>query len=144
MSKDTQSNTRSGDFRVLAGENLTDKEGLLVKMTHDTQVPEVKLLDAVTDFGIYVLTEGAADAALVTVSPLENGKQVRLKLSGTCNPGDLLVPAAIDATHDGMVEALPDQAGTYRGIAIAEEAGVDGQLVLARPCMLSNVTVLGE
>jgi hypothetical protein len=35
-------------------------------------------------------------------------------------------------------------AGTYRGIAVAEEAGVDGQLVLCRPCMLSNVTVLAE
>lgn len=141
MSKATQSNTLVGGFRVLAGENLTDKEGLLVKMTHDTQVPEVVLPASVTDFAIYVLTEGGADESLVTVDPLESGKQVRLRLDGTCNPGDLLVPAEIDGTHDGMVEVLPADAGTYRGIAIAEEAGVDGQLVLCRPCMLGNVTV---
>jgi hypothetical protein len=119
-------------------------EGRLVKMTHDTQVPEVKLPDAVTDYGIYVLIEGAADGALVSVKPLENGRTVRLFLDGTCNPGDLLVPAAIDGTKDGKVRALPAAAGTYRGIGVAEEAGVDGQLVLCRPCMLSNVTVLGE
>ena len=140
----SQSNTRVGDFRVLAGEALVDKEGYLVKLTHDTQVPEVKLPDAVTDFAIYLVIEGPADAALATVRPLENGRNVRLKLFGTCNPGDLLVPAPIDGATDGMVIALPAAAGTYRGIAIAEEAGVDGQLVLARPCMLSNVTVLGE
>jgi hypothetical protein len=140
----SQSNTRVGDFRVLAGESLVGKEGFLVKLTHDTQVPEVKLPDAVTDFSIYVVLEGAADAVLVSVRPLENGRTVRLKLFGTCNPGDLLVPAPCDGTTDGMVEALPAEAGTYRGMAIAEEAGVDGQLVLARPCMLSNVTVLGE
>ena len=38
-----QSNTRYGDFRVLAGESLVGMEGRLVKMTHDTGVPEVKL-----------------------------------------------------------------------------------------------------
>jgi hypothetical protein len=140
----SQSNTRVGDFRVLAGESLVGMEGRLVRMTHDTQVPEVKLPDTVTDFGIYVVIEGAADAALVSVKPLENGRNVRLSLDGTCNPGDLLVPAAIDGTKDGKVRALPADAGTYRGIAVAEEAGVDGQLVLCRPCMLSNVTVLAE
>jgi hypothetical protein len=140
----SQSNTRVGDVRVLAGQSLVGKEGYLVKLTHDTQVPEVKLPAAVTDFAIYLVIDGPADAALATVRPLENGRNVRLKLFGTCNPGDLLVPAPIDGATDGMVVALPAEAGTYRGIAIAEEAGVDGQLVLARPCMLSNVTVLGE
>ena len=139
----SQSNTRVGDFRVLAGESLVGMEGRLVKMTHDTQVPEVMLPDAVTDYGIYVLIEGGVDGALVSVKPLENGRNVRLFLDGTCNPGDLLVPAAIDGTKDGKVRALPAAAGTYRGIGVAEEAGVDGQLVLCRPCMLSNVTVLG-
>jgi len=138
----SQSNTRVGDFRVLAGESLVGKEGWLVRLTHDTQVAEVKLPDAVTDMAIYLLLEGAADAALVSVRPLENGRSARLKLDGTCNPGDLLVLAAIDGSKDGKVVALPGVGGTYRAIAVAEEAGVDGQLVLCRPCMLSNVTVL--
>ena len=138
----SQSNTRQGDFTVLAGEDLTGKAAYLVKMTHDTQVPEVKLPDSVTDMAIYVLLEGAADAALVSVRPLENGRTVRLQLDGTCNPGDLLVLAAINGVKDGKVVKLPSVGGTYRAIAVAEEAGVDGQLILARPCMLSNVTVL--
>jgi len=137
----SQSNTRVGDIRVLAGESLTDKEGYLVKMTHDTGVPEVKLPAAITDHGLYVVKEGAVDAELVSVQPIEANRNVRLKLKGTCNPGDVLVLAAIGGSDAGMVRALPTAGGTYRGLAIAEEAGVDGQLVLARPAMLGNIVV---
>ena len=137
----SQSNTRVGDFRVLAGESLTGMEGRLVKLTHDTGVPEVKLPAAITDYALYAVIEGAADAALVSVRPVEAGRNVRLVLSGTCNPGDVLVLAAIAGSDAGKVRALPTAGGTYRGLAIAEQAGVDGQLVLARPAMLGNITV---
>jgi hypothetical protein len=137
----SQSNTRVGDFRVLAGETLTDKEGYLVKVTHDTQVPEVKLPASVDDYALFVVIEGAADAALVSVRPLQPDRNVRLVLKGTCNPGDVLVLAAIAGSDAGMVRVLPTAGGTYRGLAIAEEAGVDGQLVLARPAMIGNITV---
>ena len=40
-----------------------------------------------------------------------------------------------------MVRLIPTAGGTYRVIAIAEEAGVDGQLVLCRPCSVGNVLV---
>lgn len=135
-----QSNTRVGSFQVLAGEALTDKEGYLVKMTHDTAVPEVKLPAAITDIVPYVVGEGAADTELVEVIPLTPERNVRLKLKGTCNPGDLLCLAAIAGTDAGMVRVNPGTTGTYRLIAVAEEAGVDGQLVLARPCEMGNVT----
>jgi hypothetical protein len=36
---------------------------------------------------------------------------------------------------------LPEDAGTYRAVAIAEEKGVAGQLVLARPANLGLITV---
>jgi hypothetical protein len=137
----SQSNTRVGDIRVLAGEALTGKEGFLVKMTNDTGVAEVKLPAAITDYALYAVIEGAADAELVSVRPVQADRNVRLKLKGTCNPGDVLVLAAIAGSDAGMVRALPATAGTYRGLAIAEEAGVDGQLVLARPAMLGNITV---
>ena len=137
----SQSNTRVGDIRVLAGESLTDKQGYLVKMTHDSGVPEVKLPAAITDYALYVLIEDGADAALVSVRPVEAGRGVRLALSGTCNPGDVLVLAAIAGSDAGKVRALPTAGGTYRGLAIAEQAGVDGQLVLARPAMLGNIVV---
>jgi hypothetical protein len=139
MSK--QSNTRVGKFSVLAGEDLTDKEGYLVKMTHDTGVPEVKLPAAITDITPYVVGDGAEDTQLTEVIPLEPDRNVRLKLKGTCNPGDQLVLAAIAGSDAGMVRLIPTAGGTYRVIAIAEEAGVDGQLVLCRPCAVGNVLV---
>ena len=137
----SQSNTRVGDIRVLAGESLTGKEGYLVKMTHDTGVAEVKLPAAITDYALYAVIEGAADVALVSVRPIEAGRNVRVSLKGTCNPGDVLVLAAIAGSDAGKVRALPTAGGTYRGLAIAEEVGVDGQLVLARPAMIGNIVV---
>ena len=138
----SQSNTRVGDIRVLAGEALTGMEGRLVKMTHDTGVAEVKFPAAITDYAVYAVIEGGADAALVAVRPVEAGRNVRLRLKGTCNPGDVLVLADVGTAADkGKVRALPTAGGTYRGLAIAEESGVDGQFVLARPAMVGNVTV---
>jgi len=134
-----QSNTRVGDIPVLAGEDLTGKEGCLVKLTHDTQVPEVLLPTAADDYAIYALVEAGEDADLVTVRPLATDRNVRLRLNGTCNPGDVIVPETTG--NLGKVRALPTAAGTYRGIGIAEEAGVDEQLVLVRPYPLGNITV---
>ena len=138
----SQSNTRLGDIRVLAGEDLTGMEGRLMELTHDTGVPEVKLPNANGDNAVYLLIEGAADAAPVSVRPIEAGRNVRLVLSGTCNPGDMLVLADVGTPADkGKVRALPTAPGTYRVLAVAEELGVDGQLVLARPAMIGNKTV---
>jgi hypothetical protein len=138
----SQSNTRVGDFRVLAGESLVGMEARLVRLTHDTGVPEVTLPAANDDYALYVLLEGGADAALVSVRPIEAGRTVRVPLKGTCNPGDVLVLADIATAADkGKVRVLPAAPGTYRGLAIAEQVGVDGQLVLARPALIGNVTV---
>lgn len=138
----SQSNTRVGDFRVLAGESLTGMEGRLVKMSHDTGVPEVLLPAANSDYALYALIEGAGDAKLVSLRPVHPDRTVRLMLKGTCNPGDVLVLADVGTAADkGKVRALPAAAGTYRGLAIAESAGVDGQLVLARPAMIGNIVV---
>ena len=138
----SQSNTRAGDIRVLAGEGLSGLEGRLVKLTHDGGVAEVTLPAANGDYALYVLVEGGADAALVSVRPVQADRNVRVALKGTCNPGDALVLADTATAGDrGKVRALPSAAGTYRVLGIAEEAGVDGQLVLVRPAMLGNVAV---
>ena len=138
----SQTNTRVGDVRVLAGEDLTGKEGFLVVMTHDSSVPEVKLPTDNGDLAVYVVVEGGADASLVSLRPLDAERNVRLELEGTCDPGDVLVLADVGTPADkGKVRLLPTDPGTYRGLAIAEEAGVDGQLVLARPAMVGLVTV---
>ncbi len=138
----SQSNTRVGDFRVLAGESLVGMEGRLAKMTHDTGVPEVLLPAANSDYALYVVLEGGADAALVSVRPIEVGRTVRVALKGTCNPGDVMVLADVATAADkGKVRALPAAAGTYRGLGIAEQVGVEGQLVLIRPTLIGNITV---
>ena len=138
----SQSNTRVGDFRVLAGESLVGMEGRLVRMTHDTGVPEVKLPAANDDYALYVLLEGGADGALVAVRPISIWRTVRVTLKGTCNPGDVLVLADVGTVADkGKLRALPTTVGTYRGLAIAEAPGVDGQLILVRPALIGNITV---
>jgi hypothetical protein len=56
--------------------------------------------------------------------------------------GDFRVLADVATAADkGKVRALPVAAGTYRGLAIAQEAGVDGQMVLSRPAMLGDIVV---
>ena len=138
----SQSNTRVGDFRVLAGETLTGMEARLVKLTHDTGVAEVKLPGANSDLALYILMEDGADGKLVTVRPVQPDRNVRLILKGTCNPGDVMVLADVATAADkGKVRVLPAAAGTYRGLGIAEQVGVDGQLVLVRPAPIGNITV---
>ena len=140
----SQSDVRRGSFRVLAGEALTDLENYLVKLTHDTGVPEVLLPTSNDDYALYLVLDGAADAENVDVEPLEAGQSCRITLKGTCNPGDVLVLADVGTAADkGKVRALPAAAGTYRGLAIAEEKGVDGQYVLCRPALIGVITVAG-
>lgn len=132
----TQSDTRAGLFTILAGEDLTEKEGHIVVLTHDSGVPEVILPATVDDPAEYLLLEGGADGERVTILPLARDRNVRVRLAGTCNPGDLLTLAPIDGTTDGMVRATPAPVvaeTTYQHTLRAEEKGVDGQFVLCRP-----------
>ena len=127
---------------MLAGEDLTGKKGYLAVLTHDTGVPEVKLPATNGAYALYLIDDGGADAEYVDVEPLEAGRNVRAVLKGTCNPGDVLVLADTGTADDkGKVRALPASAGTYRGLAVAEEKGADGQLVLCRPAMIGVITV---
>lgn len=127
-----QSNTQEGPFQVLAGENLTGKEGCVVKMTHDTGIAEVILPNDVADEADYLLLEGGADATYVTVVAIDRSRQFRVRLDGTCNSGDKLTLAAIDGTNDGKVRTVPVAADTYWVGFRAEEKGVDEQLVKVR------------
>jgi hypothetical protein len=128
----TQSNIQEGPFQVLAGENLTGMEGRLTKLTHSGGIPEVVLPNDVADEADYLLLEGAADGELVTVVALDRVTSMRVRLAGTCNPGDKLTLGAIDGTDDGKVRTVPVAADTYWVALRAEEAGVDEQLVKCR------------
>lgn len=128
----TQSNIQEGPFKALAGENLTGMEGRVVKLTHDNGVPEVILPNDVADEAEYLLLEGGADGTEVTVVAIGRDCPVRLRLDGTCNPGDKLTLAAINGANDGKVRTVPATADTYWVGFRAEEKGVDEQLVKVR------------
>jgi hypothetical protein len=125
-----QSNTISGVFVAYTATNLTDKEGYLVKLTGATSgtYPVVALVSAATDNPVFVLEDGAngsTTAAPVNVRPIEPGRNIRAKLSGTCSPGDPLYP-----TSAGKVSATGTAGDTIVGYA--EETGADGQFVKFR------------
>jgi hypothetical protein len=128
-----QSNTQIGPISVIANEALTGKEGYLAVLVEDTNVLEAKLPDTVLELALFVITEGAAAGAYAELMPLEPGKNIRMKLKGTCNPGDVLKLYTPDGTHDGKVAAIGSTAGIYFSPGVAEEEGVDGQLLLVRP-----------
>ena len=137
----SQSNTKAGQIVLNSSEDLQGKEGYLAKIIDTSNVPEFALPDAASDLALFAITDGGDEDENTAALPLSPDRNVRLKLSGTCVPGDVLVLATPNGTVDGMVKVLPAVGGTYRGIAIAEESGVDGQLVKARPAMIGNITV---
>ncbi len=137
----SQSNTQAGQIVLNSSEDLQDKEGYLVKIIDTSNVAEFALPDAETDLALFVITDGGDEDENTAALPLSPDRNVRLKLSGTCVPGDVLVLATPNGTVDGMVKVLPAVGGTYRGLAIAEEVGADGQLVKARPALIGYITV---
>lgn len=128
----SQSNTKEGKLVVLAGEALTGMEGRLVKLSNSSGTPVAILPNDVADEAVYILLEGAASGENVTIEPLTPGKQFRAYLDGTCVTGDQLVLAAINGTKDGKLVELPATADSYFRVGLAEQSGVDGQLVLFR------------
>lgn len=138
-----QSNTQVGDRQMVAAVDLTGMEGRLVALTASNGEPAVMLPTGDVDRTPYLVLEGAGVGTMATVRPLEAGRNMRMVLAGTCDPGDVLVLADTAVTEDqGKVRELPVAAGSYRSVAIAEEAGVDGQWVLVRPIASEVIEVV--
>ena len=133
MDNATQTNTREGDLQVIANEDLTGKEGCLAVLVEDTNVLEAKLPDAVTELALFIITEAATAGEVATLRPLCGNRNCRAELEGTCNPGDVLKLQAINGANDGKVCTLGSTPGQYFSPGVAEEEGVDGQLVRFRP-----------
>ena len=132
----SQSNTIEGPIQVKAGVDLTGLEGRLIVVGNSAGVLVANLPTAITDVPTHVLVDGGAAGVKVTVKPLVADEQVRVRINGTCNPGDTLVvedPVAAAGVNAGKVRAVPAGAGVYVGIGKAEEIAVDEQLVLLRP-----------
>lgn len=137
----TQTNIQHGQIVLSANEDLTGKEGLLVKLVNDSGSPAVALPDDTDDYAFYLLIDGDKEGGLVSVLPLSSDRNVRVRLKGVCVPGDVLVLADISADDAGKVRKLPTATGTYLGMLIAEESGIDNQLVKARPVFVGAIDV---
>lgn len=128
----SQSNTRVGDFPVTAGEDLRGKEGYLVRIGSDSGRAVALLPEKNDEPLLFVVMEGADIGELVSLRPLEPGRNVRVRLDGGCVPGDLLM-VLWDGGYEGKVTPLPNVPGTLYAHLVAEESASTGQLVLARP-----------
>jgi fructose-specific component phosphotransferase system IIB-like protein len=128
-----QTNVKQGMFHVNSGEDLTGKEGYVVKAADAGSKLEVLLPTDVADITPYIVEEGDALDLDSVVRPLVVGEQVRFVAKGTGSAGDRLTHAAPGTAADkGKVRTLPAAADTYFVIAIAEQDFVDGQHVKAR------------
>ncbi len=138
----SQSNTRLGDVKVLAGVDLRGKEGHLVKLADSSGKAVAVLPGEYTDVTPYLVLEGADAGASVSLRPLSPDRNVRVRLVDECSAGALLALAdMVSAAHVGQVRELPGEPGSYRVHLVAEESGVNGQWVLARPVFVGLVTV---
>jgi hypothetical protein len=130
----SQSNTHEGDLLITANEDLSALADVLVAPYNSSGQLVVTRPAANNDYALYVLVYGAPVGGKATVRPLQPNRTIRVYAKGTGNPGDPLVLAdgVTTAADKGKVRK-PTASGTYRLVAIAEEAFVDGQLVKARP-----------
>jgi hypothetical protein len=134
--KVSQTNTHP-DSRVLnSAVALTGLEGRLVKLADQGSNAEVDLPAARTDLALLIVTEGGAlDEPSEVISLTSEGNR-RVRLNGTVSAGVPVVlcdPTASSGVNAGKVETLPATEGAYFSPGIAEEDGVDEQLVLIRP-----------
>ena len=138
----TQSNTTPGQSPFPSAVDLTGKEALLVKLTVNGGVAQIALPAALTDIPLFVVGDGYPVGKASTVLPLTIDENRRVRLKGTCNPGDVLSLADPAVPADaGKLRKLPAVTGTYRAVAVAEEVGVDGQLLLVRPAAIGLIVV---
>lgn len=129
---ETQSNTKRGLIVLPAFDDLTAKEGYLVKIVDDSNVAKAALPDDEADETLYIVETGGAADADVQLLPLDPGTNMRAVATGTGNAGERLA-LADPAANAGEVETLSATADTYFSPGIAEEDFVDGQLVRFRP-----------
>jgi hypothetical protein len=129
----TQSNTQQGALPFPCGEDLAGKSGYLVKGARNAGGKFAPILPtAIGDIPLFIVDEENTLGKDGTFIPLIPGEQRRIRLNGTCQAGDRLTLAAIAGTDAGKLRKQPTAAGTYHLVAIAEEDGVDEQLILTR------------
>ena len=137
----SQSNTQQGIIVLESASNLTGMEGRLATITNIGGKAKFAQINAPSPTNAFVVIDGDAIGKTTAAMPLSPDRSVRILLQGTCEPGDVLVTSDVSAGGGGQVRKLPTDAGTYPVIGIAEESGVNNQLVKVRPTVLPTRTV---
>ena len=138
----SQSNTQRGAKQFDSNVDLTGKEGYLAKIVNSSGTPKADLPDAAADHTPFLIVDGKAAGVDSKLEPINPEQNCRLKINGTCVPGDHLVREDETGAGAGKVRKLPAGAGTYTSVGIAEESAVDEQLVLARPYRFGDQIVV--
>jgi hypothetical protein len=137
-----QGDTRTGQIPLNCGEDLTGKEGHLVKLADGGNIAEALLPTAITDITPFVCVSSGTLDTLGQFQPFTGEKNHQVRTKGTGSAGDQLVLADTGTAADkGKLRKLPATTGTYRVLAIAEADFVDGQLLKVRPIPFLSVTV---
>jgi len=137
-----QTNVKTGPIVIPCGEDLSSAADLLAALVHNAGTPNILLPTAQEDLVPYLVLEGAGVGENGYFMPVHSDRNIRVPIVGTCNPGNTLVLADPEVEgQPGKVTVLPAAPGIYRGVGIAEEQGVDGQLLLLRPLPLGLITV---
>jgi len=124
-----QTNTKQGAIILPASVDLTGKENLLLKIVNSAGAAKFALPTAVTDIAPYVCASGDIAGNDTSAEAPNTNENCRVKLDGTCVPGDKL---CLSSTNYGRLYVPAASAGSLLVEYIAEESGVDGQTVLVR------------
>ena len=137
----SQSNTQQGQIVLPANTNLKGKEGLICQITKNatTGAPSFHI-SAHQDYirPMFVITDGDEQGKSTAAMPISPDRSIRVKLTGTCEAGDIIVTAPVGSTG-GQVRKMPTSGShTFAIVGVAEEDGVSGQLVKIRPHRLGE------
>lgn len=138
----SQSNTQVGQIVLPAASDLTGMEGRLVGIIEVYNQARLNLQNNETNQNpLFVVVDGGAEGKSTAALPLSPDRNVRVRLEGACAAGAILVCSSVAGPHIGKVRELPTSAGTYVAVGIAEEPGIDEQLVKLRPTGLRKIVV---
>lgn len=138
----TQSDTRAGEITLPGSVDLTGKEGYLLKLVNNAGAANFALPAATDDFAVYICASGDVAGQPSAGESPTTGENCRLKLKGTCVPGDELALADPSTAADaGKVRKRLTTTGTWRTLFVAEESGADGQFVKARRVGERSITI---
>lgn len=139
-----QTNTRpaGSPIPLVANSDLTGLEGRIVAIVNKSGAAAADLPAANGDLPLLLLSNGDTAGKQVDCLRLSDFASLRVKLKGTCNPGDKLVLADVSTAADkGKARVLPAAAGTYNVFGVALEVGADGQNVAFLPISIVSETV---